>query len=178
MQSDPEREAVSDLLFIQQLHSIAEICLSASWIRKSILWRAVMRAGAAVYALCLLTNPSLAEPVAAPELCPIDDTHTAANIRAVTATKEQQGSAVLVTCRYRKEGGGELTSEVGFNTLCPVSYRIAHPGYALNGTSRTELRISGIVPTAGSDETDFLRLTVFPGVSTRDLDLNVYALCR
>ena len=134
--------------------------------------------GLAICLLCLGVSTSSATPVDDPELCPVDASHTALNIRVVTSTRDQQGSAVLVTCHYRKEGGGELTSEVGFNTLCPSAYRIAHPGYALNGRSRSELRISGVVPTAGSNDRDFLRLTIFPNGTTRDLDLNVYALCR
>ena len=110
-------------------------------------------------------------------LCPLQAGHTAMNIKLIDESETPHGSAVLVTCHYRKEGGGQV-GEIGFQTMCPAGKELIHPGFALNGTSRQQIHLSAMVPSRGAADENFVMVSFYPLIQTQDLDLNVYALCN
>lgn len=137
-----------------------------------------MKFGIAAFAVLALTCKASAQPVPAPELCPLDQTHTSLGIAVITSQKEAQGNATLVTCQYKKIRPDPAVSETSFQTYCPADQKLALPGYALNEASKFELKVISFVPTPGSGGIDFARITVIPSSMTLNLNVSVYSLCR
>ncbi len=132
--------------------------------------------GALFFSVLLYASDCHAQRVDAPELCPDSAEAKAMNIKILMASKNLQNGAWFVNCLYQKQGAGPV-DEIAFRVLCPAGTKIVSPGYLLSKASRTNLRVTGLVATAGSSE-DFVLVGVFPAVPTEDLDLEVFALCR